>query len=55
MTILILLIFLLLVASVFIADWEDEYCTLTFDELVDTLKIPDESVEIAREPNLEIK
>lgn len=28
----------------FIADWEDEYCTLTFDEIVDHLALADEEV-----------
>ena len=34
----------------FIADWEDDYCSLTFDELVDDLKIDDEEVEIKKDP-----
>lgn len=36
----------------FVDDWDDEYCDLTFDELVDKLPIEDEEVEIPRKPDL---
>lgn len=36
----------------FIADWEDDYCDLTFSDLVDTLDIEDEELEIPKKPTL---
>jgi hypothetical protein len=30
----------------FIADWEDDYCTMTFDDLVDVLDLEEEEVKI---------
>lgn len=36
----------------FVADWEDEYCDLTFDEIVDVLGKSDDEVMISRQPKL---
>jgi len=36
----------------FVDDWEDEYCDLSFDELVDVLPIKDEDMKIPREPSI---
>lgn len=36
----------------FIADWEDEYCDLTFEEIVDVVGKKDEELTIPREPKL---
>ena len=35
----------------FIADWEDDYCDLTFSELVDNLDLEDSEVEINKKLN----
>lgn len=34
----------------FIADWEDEYCTLTFDKMVDAIGKEDSAFELTKEP-----
>ena len=39
----------------FIADWEDEFCDLSFEELIDHLGKNDEESTIQREPNLNVK
>jgi len=36
----------------FIADWEDEYCDLTFDEIVDKIGGDDDDFTIKRDPEL---
>jgi len=36
----------------FIADWEDEQCDLTFDEIIDKVGLDDNDVELKREPSL---
>ncbi|MFA5174620.1 MAG: hypothetical protein WC438_05560 [Candidatus Pacearchaeota archaeon] len=36
----------------FIEEWEDEYCDLTFEELVDKIGVNDEDIELKREPSL---
>jgi hypothetical protein len=36
----------------FIADWEDELCDLTFDEIVDVIGKSDDEVTISRNPKL---
>lgn len=38
----------------FIADWEDEHCDLSFDELVDAIAKDDEAFEINRNPKLNV-
>lgn len=35
----------------FIDDWEDEYCTLTFGELVDMMKLEDNEITVKRHPD----
>jgi hypothetical protein len=34
----------------FIADWDDDYCDLTFDELINQLPVEDKDVEITGKP-----
>lgn len=36
----------------FIADWEDEYCDLTFDKLIDKLGKDEEDISLQANPNL---
>lgn len=36
----------------YIADWEDEHCDLTFDEIADLLGMDEEDVTITRNPKL---
>lgn len=38
----------------FIADWEDEHCDLTFDEMVDVIGKDDDEVTLTREPKLNL-
>lgn len=38
----------------FIADWDDEFCDLSFEELVDKIGKSDEEFEIPREPKLNV-
>lgn len=38
----------------FVADWEDEHCDLTFDEMVDVIGADDEDITISREPKLNL-
>lgn len=38
----------------FIADWEDEYCDLTFDEMVDVLGKDDEELTLSPKPKLNV-
>ena len=38
----------------FIDEWDSEYCDLSFDELVDSLPINEEDVEIPKEPNFKL-
>lgn len=38
----------------YIADWEDDFCDLTFDEMVDKLGLKDEEVTIPRDPDITI-
>lgn len=40
----------------FIADWEDEFCTLTFDELIDSIEIEnDKDIIIPANPKLNLE
>lgn len=36
----------------FIADWEDEYCDLTIDEMIDVIGKDDEEITLQKEPDL---
>jgi hypothetical protein len=36
----------------FIADWDDEFCNLSFEELADAIGKDDEEITIQREPKL---
>lgn len=36
----------------YVAEWEDEYCDLTFEEIADKLGKKEEDITIPREPNL---
>ena len=36
----------------FIADWEDEFCDLTFDEIIDALGKEDEEITLTHKPKL---
>lgn len=38
----------------FIADWEDEYCDLTFEEMIDVIGKDDKEYTIPREPKLNL-
>jgi hypothetical protein len=36
----------------FVDDWEDEFCDLTFDEIVDVVGLDEEEITLTREPKL---
>ncbi len=36
----------------FIADWEDEYCDLTLDDIIDKLSLEDEEIQLNKNPSL---
>lgn len=36
----------------FITDWEDEYCDLTLDDIVDKLKLEDDEITLSKNPTL---
>ena len=36
----------------FIADWEDDYCDLTFDDIVDKLSLDEEEIQLTKNPNI---
>jgi hypothetical protein len=36
----------------FIADWEDDYCDLTFDDIVDKLSLDEAEIKLSKNPNL---
>lgn len=38
----------------FIADWEDEYCDLTFEEIIDKIGEKDEQVTLNRDPKFNV-
>jgi hypothetical protein len=37
----------------FIADWEDEFCDLTLDDIVDKLSLDDEDITLSKNPSLD--
>jgi len=36
----------------YVADWEDEFCDLTLDDIVDKLKLDEDEITISKNPEL---